>query len=85
MAADACVNHVPTMTGGGGRDELNCFYKYVNANPPDIEIIAVSSTVGSDSIVDEMVVKLTHTCVIDYLLPGIRPGRPIEIPIVVVA
>src|SRR3984893_3388628 len=88
MVPDACVNHVPTMTGGVGRDEVKRFYKYhfVNANPPDIEIIPVSRTVGTDSIVDEMVVKFTHTCVIDFLLPGIPPtGKRVEIPTVVIA
>lgn len=88
MASDPCVNHVPTMTGGVGRDELKRFYKYhfVNANPPDIEMIPVSRTVGTDSLVDEMVVKFTHTCVMDYLLPGIPPTRrPVAIPVVVVA
>jgi carboxymethylenebutenolidase len=88
MVPDACVNHVPTMTGGVGRDELKRFYKYhfVKANPPDIEIIPVSRTIGTDTIVDEMVAKFTHTCVIDYLLPGIPPtGRSVEIPTVVVA
>src|SRR6266481_3532360 len=55
----------------------------VNAHPPDIEIIPVSRTVGTDSIVDEMIVKFTHTCVIDHLLPGIPPtGRSVEIPVV---
>jgi len=63
------------------------FYKYhfVDAHPPDIEIIPVSRTVGTDTIVDEMVVKFTHTCVVDHLLPGIPPtGRSVEIPVVVV-
>jgi carboxymethylenebutenolidase len=88
MVSDSYVNHVPTMTGGVGRDELKRFYKYhfVKANPPDIEITPVSRTVGTDSIVDEMVVKFTHTCVIDFLLPGISPtGRRVEVPTVVVA
>jgi carboxymethylenebutenolidase len=88
MTSDPCVNHVPTMTGGVGLDEVKRFYKYhfVDANPPDIEIIPVSRTVGADSIVDEMVVKFTHTCVMDSLLPGIPPTRrPVEIPLVVVA
>jgi carboxymethylenebutenolidase len=88
MVPDPCVNHVPTMTGGVGGHEVKRFYKYhfVNANPPDIEIIPVSRTVGTDTIVDEMVAKFTHTCVIDYLLPGIPPtGRSVEIPVVVVA
>src|SRR6266436_8734717 len=85
MVPDACVNHVPTMTGGVGHDEVKRFYKYhfVNAHPPDIEIIPVSRTVVTDSIVDEMIVKFTHTCVIDHLLPGIPPtGRSVEIPVV---
>jgi carboxymethylenebutenolidase len=76
------------MTGGVGGDEVKRFYKYhfVNANPPDIEIIPVSRTVGTDTIVDEMVAKFTHTCVIDHLLPGIPPtGRSVEIPVVAVA
>jgi carboxymethylenebutenolidase len=82
MVSVLYVNHVPTMTGGVGRDELKRLYK----NPPDIEITPVSRTVGTDSIVDEMVVKFTHTCVIDFLLPGIPPtGRVVEIPTVVVA
>jgi carboxymethylenebutenolidase len=88
MVPDAYVNHVPTMTGGVGREELKRFYKYhfVDAHPPDIQIVPVSRTVAANTIVDEMVAKFTHTCVIDHLLPGIAPtGRSVEIPVVVVA
>jgi carboxymethylenebutenolidase len=88
MVPDAYVNHVPTMTGGVGRDELKRFYKYhfVDVHPPDIELIPVSRTVGADTIVDEMVAKFTHTRVIDHLLPGIpTTGRSVEIPFAVVA
>lgn len=88
MVADASVNHVPTMTGGEGRNALKRFYKYhfVPVNPPDIAIVPISRTVGENTIVDEMVVKFTHTCVIDYLLPGIAPtGRPVEIALVAIA
>jgi carboxymethylenebutenolidase len=88
MVSEPYVNHVPTMTGGLGREEVRQFYRnhFVKATPPDIQITPVSRTVGTDSIVDEMVVKFTHTCVIDYLLPGIPPtGRVIEVPCVVVA
>ena len=28
MVPDACVNHVPTMTGGVGHHEVKRFYKY---------------------------------------------------------
>ena len=46
MVPDAYVNHVPTMTGGVGGNEVKRFYKYhfVDAHPPDIEIIPVSRT-----------------------------------------
>ena len=38
MVADPDLNHVPTMTGGVGLDEVKRFYKYhmVPVNPPDI-------------------------------------------------
>lgn len=38
-----------------------------------MSIVPISRTVGERTIVDEMVVKFTHTWVIDYLLPGIAP------------
>ena len=88
MVADPELNHVPTMTGGVGLEEVKRFYKYhmVPVNPPDIAIAPISRTVGTDSIVDEMIVKFTHDRVIDYLLPGIPPtGRQVEIAAVVVA
>jgi len=88
MGADPEVNHVPTMTGGVGLDELKRFYKYhfVTVNPPDMAIAPISRTVGNDSIVDEMIIKFTHDRVIDYVLPGIPPtGRQVEIVAVVVA
>jgi carboxymethylenebutenolidase len=88
MVADPEVNHVPTMTGGVGLDEVKRFYKYhmVPANPSDMAIAPISRTVGTDSIVDEMVIKFTHNRVIDYVLPGIPPtGRQVEIAAVVVA
>ena len=88
MGPEPHVNHVPTMTGGVGREELKRFYKYhfVPAHPHDTEIVPVSRTVGESTIVDEMVVKFTHDRVIDYLLPGIAPtGLPVEIAAVVVA
>ena len=37
MVAEPYVNHVPTMTGGVGHDQLKRFYKYhfIGVNPPD--------------------------------------------------
>ncbi|MEK4033021.1 nuclear transport factor 2 family protein [Methylocystis sp. IM3] len=82
------VNHIPTMAGGVGHDELKRFYKYhfIGANPPDTTLATVSRTVGADSVVDEMLFSFTHTHEIDWMLPGVAPtGRRVEIPLVAIA
>lgn len=87
MVAEPYVNHVPTMTGGVGHDQLKRFYKYhfIGVNPPDFRMVPVSRTVGATSLVDEFVVYFTHTVQIDWLLPGIAPsGRKVEIPTVAI-
>jgi len=81
------VNHIPTLTGGVGYDNLARFYKYHftanNVTPPDTQLITISRTVGADRIVDEMIFKCTHTTEIDYFLPGIKPtNKPLEIALV---
>jgi carboxymethylenebutenolidase len=81
------VNHVPTMTGGVGHDQLKRFYKYhfIGANPPDTQLVPVSRTVGADQIVDEMLFTFTHTSEVDWMLPGVAPtGRRVEIPLVAI-
>ena len=87
MVADPYVNHVPTMTGGVGHDQLKRFYKYhfIPSNPEDTKIIPLSRTIGADRIVDEMIFSFTHTREIDWMLPGLAPtGKPVEIPLVAV-
>jgi carboxymethylenebutenolidase len=87
MVAAPYVNHIPTMAGGVGHDQLKRFYKYhfIGANPPDMTLTPVSRTVGADRLVDEMVVRFTHTTMIDWMLPGIPPtGRSVEIPMVAI-
>ena len=39
MVTTPYVNHIPTMTGGVGHDELKRFYKYhfIGGNPPDTD------------------------------------------------
>ena len=87
MVDEPYVNHVPTMTGGVGRDQLKRFYKYhfIGANPADLRLIPVSRTVGADRVVDEMVCRFTHTSEIDWMLPGVPPtGRRVEVPLVAI-
>ena len=48
MVATPYVNHIPTMTGGVGHDELKRFYKYhfIQGNPPDLRLTPISRTVS---------------------------------------
>jgi carboxymethylenebutenolidase len=87
MVAEPYVNHIPTMTGGVGHDELKRFYKYhfIGVNPPDFRLTPISRTIGVDRIVDEFVVHFTHTTEIDWMLPGIPPtGREVNVPTVAI-
>jgi carboxymethylenebutenolidase len=87
MIEDAYVNHVPVMTGGSGKPELRQFYSthFIPKMPPDLEMLPVSRTIGTDQLVEEMVLKFTHSIVIDWMLPGIAPtGRRVEVALVVV-
>ncbi|HEY3038900.1 MAG TPA: ester cyclase [Pyrinomonadaceae bacterium] len=87
MVENAYVNHVPVLTGGTGRDQLREFYskRFIPQMPPDTEMIPISRTIGTDQVVDEMVVKFTHTIRMDWMLPGIAPtGKQVEIPLVAV-
>jgi carboxymethylenebutenolidase len=82
------VNHVPTLTGGVGAKELRRFYAhhFIPVQPDDMEVVPVSRTVGDETIVDEMVIRFTHSRRMDYFLPGIAPtNRWIEVPVVVIA
>ncbi|SAK77224.1 dienelactone hydrolase family protein [Caballeronia fortuita] len=87
MVAEPYVNHVPTMTGGVGHDQLKRFYRYhfVHSNPADTKLIPVSRTIGADRVVDEFVFCATHDREIDWLLPGLAPtGRYFEVPMLAV-
>ena len=88
MTCDPYVNHVPTMTGGVGASELRRFYAhhFITRQPGDFEVVPVSRTVGEETLVDEMVTRFTHSCRMDYFLPGVAPThRKIEVPFVVIA
>lgn len=87
MVEEPYVNHIPTMTGGVGHDQLKRFYKYhfIGVNPPDFRLTPVSRTIGEDRLVDEFIVQFTHTTEIDWMLPGIAPtGREVSVPTVAI-
>ncbi|MGD9645146.1 MAG: ester cyclase [Pirellulales bacterium] len=98
QAKDACascdtmverpyVNHVPVLTGGVGRQQLEHFYAryFIPSLPPDVELVPISRTVGQNRLVDEFIFRCTHTVEIPWLLPGVAPtGRRLELVKVVI-
>lgn len=83
MTADSYVNLIPLMVGARGRDQVRDFYAnhFVSQLPPDIEIVPVSRTSGQGRVVDEMIIRFTHSIRMDWLLPGIPPtGKRVELP-----
>jgi carboxymethylenebutenolidase len=87
MVDEPHVNHVPVLTGGVGPEEVREFYAthFIPRMPPDFGIVLVSRTVGADRIVDEMIIRFTHTVWMDWMLPGIPPtGKRVEVPLIVV-
>jgi len=48
--------------------------------PPDTQITPVSRAIGHDRLVDEFVIKFTHSLQMDWLLPGVPPtNKPVEV------
>ena len=68
-----------------GYQDLLQFYKhhFIPKNPPTLKMKLTSRTVGSDRIVDELVLSFRHTTTMDWMLPGVPPtGRWVEVPLV---
>jgi carboxymethylenebutenolidase len=87
MVAHPRINQVPVMIGGEGRDEVYAFYAhyFLPQIPPDMEIVPVSRTIGQGRLVDEVVLRFTHTLPMEFILPGIPPtGKRVEVALVVV-
>lgn len=87
MVDDAYVNHVPVMIGGAGKQELREFYgqHFIPKMPADAEIVPISRTVAADRLVDELILRFTHSVEMDWMLPGVAPTwRRAEVPTVVV-
>ncbi|KAL9081164.1 MAG: hypothetical protein Q9157_000255 [Trypethelium eluteriae] len=83
MVQEPYVNHVPTMTGGIGRERLTNFYRFhfIFNNPDDTALELVSRTVGIDRVIDEFIFSFTHDKKVDWILPGLPPTfKAIRIP-----
>ena len=87
MVAHPRVKTVPVMIGGDGKEEVHEFYtnSFLPQIPPDMEMVPVSRTIGQGRLVEEMVVRFTHTIPMDWMLPGIAPtGKRVEVALLVV-
>src|SRR5579862_7599217 len=64
MTEDPHLNHVPVLAGGVGREAVHAFYRDHLVGkffPPDVTMTNVSRTVGTDQLVEELVITFTHT------------------------
>ncbi|KAK7408354.1 hypothetical protein QQX98_009450 [Neonectria punicea] len=87
MVQEPYVNHIPTMTGGIGRERLSNFYRhhFIFQNSDDTELELISRTIGIDRVIDEFIFKFTHDKPVDWLVPGIPPtGKYVEVPMTAV-
>jgi len=85
MTENPYVLAIPTGRGGVGRAGVRAFYadEFLPYIPPDFELSSVSQTIGGDRIVEEFVVRFTHTLEIPWMLPGVPPtGRSAEFVLV---
>lgn len=81
------LNHVPVMTGGRNRAEVQDFYAhdFIPGLPPDAGNVVLSQTVGQGRLVLEIILTFTHTIEMPWILPGVKPtGRRVEVPVVLV-
>ena len=87
MCPEPYLTHVPTLAGGTGRNEVERFYRdyFVGHWPADVDVKSISRTVGTNRVVDELIVSFTHDREMKVYLPGVAPtGRKVVLPNVVV-
>ena len=80
----AHVIHGPTLTGGIGSKDVAHFYsKFFHPLPKSFSSRLLSRTIGTDRVVDELLVSFVHNASIPWMLPGVPPtNRRVEIVIV---
>jgi carboxymethylenebutenolidase len=67
MTENPYVLLIPSGTGGLGRDGVRKFYatQFLPNVPPDWELTSLSQAFGNDRIVEEFVIRFTHTISMD--------------------
>jgi carboxymethylenebutenolidase len=79
--------HVPVGTGATGKEAVRRFYAeiFIPQSPEDFELDLLTRSVGQNRIIDEFIVRFTHSIRMDWFAPGVEPtGRRIAVPHVAV-
>ncbi|MDZ7734192.1 MAG: ester cyclase [Acidimicrobiia bacterium] len=87
MTAEPSLVHVPIGAGAFGREALRRFYAevFIPQLPDDIEPQVVTRTVTGDRLIEEFVLRYTHTVRMDWATPGVPPtGQRVAVPHVAV-
>jgi carboxymethylenebutenolidase len=88
MTSTPHLHSVPSNVGGYGAQGVLAFYRdhlIGKFFPPDVQMEQISLTVGQDQLVQEHVIRFTHTAMIDWMLPGVQPtGKFVEVGFVVI-
>jgi len=83
MTEHPVLIHVPVGTGATGREPLRAFYKdtFIPQIPPDFSVEVLTRSVAQNRVIDEFIVRVTHTVQMDWFAPGIAPtGRRLVLP-----
>src|SRR6202000_2515401 len=83
MVDDATVMHLPTMSGGSGKENLRRYYAevFIPGIPTDTDSEVIARSLGDSVLVDEFIMRMTHDRDVPFLLPGLAPtGKTVEIP-----
>jgi carboxymethylenebutenolidase len=85
MTDNPVLIQVPVGTGASGREALRRFYKdiFIPQLPPDVGLDLLTRSVAQNRIIDEFILRFTHTLQMDWFAPGVAPtGRRVQIPTV---
>ena len=76
MVANPHLINLGSGSGGVGQEGVRKFYAEQLIGqffPPDAEFVPISRTIDGERLVDEVVIKFTHTQKIGHLLPSVEP------------
>ena len=82
MTEEPHLHNVAVNTGDYGKSGVRDFYRNHLVGkffPPDMEMERVSLTVDDKQVVDEVIIRFTHTMEMDWMLPLVPPtGKRVE-------